>query len=117
MTVDRQQIENFLYREARLMDTNAYDDWLDARMEWEEKEKPIVDGLEVFSDLFELWGRFERESEKYQLFLGDGILVADSPDGPVRHPLLVQAVHLDFDPRVPLFVRLIANHFHGELKA
>lgn len=29
MAVDRQQIENFLYREARLMDTNAYDDWLD----------------------------------------------------------------------------------------
>ena len=29
MTIDRQQIENFLYREARLMDENAYDDWLE----------------------------------------------------------------------------------------
>jgi len=28
MTVDRHQIENFLYREARLMDENAYDEWL-----------------------------------------------------------------------------------------
>lgn len=29
MVIDRQQIENFLYREARLMDANAYNDWLD----------------------------------------------------------------------------------------
>lgn len=28
MAVDRQQIENFLYREARLMDEHAYDAWL-----------------------------------------------------------------------------------------
>jgi benzoate/toluate 1,2-dioxygenase subunit beta len=28
MPVDRRQIENFLYREARLMDTHAYDEWL-----------------------------------------------------------------------------------------
>jgi 3-phenylpropionate/cinnamic acid dioxygenase small subunit len=28
MPVDRQRIENFLYREARLMDEHAYDEWL-----------------------------------------------------------------------------------------
>jgi benzoate/toluate 1,2-dioxygenase beta subunit len=28
MPVDRQIIENFLYREARLMDEHAYDEWL-----------------------------------------------------------------------------------------
>ena len=28
MAVDRNQIENFLYREARLMDEHAYDEWL-----------------------------------------------------------------------------------------
>ena len=28
MVVDRNQIENFLYREARLMDEHAYDEWL-----------------------------------------------------------------------------------------
>ncbi|HEV8713339.1 MAG TPA: aromatic-ring-hydroxylating dioxygenase subunit beta [Candidatus Binatia bacterium] len=28
MPVDRHQIENFLYREARLMDEHAYDEWL-----------------------------------------------------------------------------------------
>lgn len=28
MAVTREQVENFLYHEARLMDTSAYDDWL-----------------------------------------------------------------------------------------
>ena len=28
MAADRHQIENFLYREARLMDEHAYDEWL-----------------------------------------------------------------------------------------
>jgi 3-phenylpropionate/cinnamic acid dioxygenase small subunit len=28
MPVDRHEIETFLYREARLMDTHAYDEWL-----------------------------------------------------------------------------------------
>jgi benzoate/toluate 1,2-dioxygenase subunit beta len=28
MQVDRRLVENFLYREARLMDTHAYDEWL-----------------------------------------------------------------------------------------
>jgi benzoate/toluate 1,2-dioxygenase beta subunit len=28
MPVDRHQVENFLYREARLMDEHAYDEWL-----------------------------------------------------------------------------------------
>jgi hypothetical protein len=28
MSVDRHKVENFLYREARLMDEHAYDEWL-----------------------------------------------------------------------------------------
>ena len=28
MSADRRQVENFLYREARLMDEHAYDEWL-----------------------------------------------------------------------------------------
>jgi 3-phenylpropionate/cinnamic acid dioxygenase small subunit len=28
MPVDRHKVENFLYREARLMDEHAYDEWL-----------------------------------------------------------------------------------------
>jgi len=81
----------------------AYDEWLDRRNEWAALEQEVTGSLGVFSDLFELSGKIARESEKYQLFLADGILVMEHPGGKVRHPLLLQRVQLDFDPQVPEF--------------
>ena len=81
----------------------ALDEWLERREAWERDEKKVVEALAVFSDLFDLWGKFKRESEKYQLFLADGFLVVDQPDGEVRHPLLLQRALLEFDPLVPEF--------------
>ena len=81
----------------------ALHEWLATRQQWANAEKKTLDALSIFSELFELWGRFARESEKYQLFLADGVLVVDGPDGPVSHPLLLQRVHLHFNPSVPEF--------------
>ena len=82
---------------------DAFDEWLDRRNEWAAQEQDVTDSLGVFSDLFDLSGKIDRESEKYQLYLADGILVMDHPAGQVRHPLLLQRVHLDFNPLVPEF--------------
>ena len=81
----------------------ALEQWQGMRRQWAGAEKDVVNALAIFSDLFELWGRFARESEKYQLYLGDGILALDGPDGPVRHPVLLQRVQLSFNPGVPEF--------------
>ena len=54
-------------------------------------------------DLFTQWGKFERESEKLQLFLGDGLLVTTHAGETVRHPLLLQRVQLEFDANKPRF--------------
>ena len=53
----------------------ALHEWLATRQQWANAEKKTLDALSIFSELFELWGRFARESEKYQLFLADGVLV------------------------------------------
>jgi very-short-patch-repair endonuclease/DNA polymerase III delta prime subunit len=82
---------------------DALDEWLDRRNEWAAQEQDVTDSLGVFSDLFDLAGKIDRESEKYQLYLADGILVMDHPAGQVKHPLLLQRVHLDFNPLVPEF--------------
>jgi len=82
---------------------DAFDEWLDRRNEWAAQEQDVTESLGVFSDLFDLSGKIDRESEKYQLYLADGILVMDHPAGQVRHPLLLQRVHLDFNPLVPEF--------------
>ncbi len=81
----------------------AFEEWLGRKRTWEDGEREVVETLGVFADLFDLRASFERESEKYQLFLGDGILVLDHPTGPVRHPVLLQRVELRFDPAVPEF--------------
>ncbi|MHC4729350.1 MAG: AAA domain-containing protein, partial [Planctomycetota bacterium] len=92
--------EGFEDSEERI---DAFDEWLDRRNEWAAQEQDVTDSLGVFSDLFELSGKIDRESEKYQLYLADGILVMDHPGGQVRHPLLLQRVQLDFNPLVPEF--------------
>jgi len=83
---------------------DAFDEWLGRKRAWEEGEREVVEALSVFSDFFDLRAKFERESEKYQLFLADGILVVDQPGGVVRHPILLQRVELGFNPSIPEFM-------------
>ena len=82
----------------------ALSDFLDAKKVWESEERGAIDSLGVFQDLFELHVKLQRESEKYQLFLADGILVMDHPGGQVNHPVLLQRVELRFDAAVPEFI-------------
>ena len=83
--------ERFEDSEGRI---DAFDEWLDRRKEWAAEEQGVTDSLGVFFDLFDLSGKIARESEKYQLYLADGILVMDHPGGQVKHPLLLQRVPL-----------------------
>ena len=81
----------------------ALSDFQDAKKVWESEERGAIDSLGVFQNLFELHVKLQRESEKYQLFLADGILVMDHPGGQVNHPVLLQRVELRFDAAVPEF--------------
>ena len=82
---------------------DAFDEWLDQKRAWESSERSVVQALAVFSDLFELRSRFDRESEKYQLYLADGMLVVDQDGTQIHHPMLIQRVELLFNPSVPEF--------------
>ena len=85
---------------------SALADFVDAKNAWILEERSSIDALAVFSDLFELHVRLQRESEKYQLFLADGILVHDHEAGPVDHPVLIQRAELRFDAGIPEFTIL-----------
>jgi superfamily I DNA and/or RNA helicase len=82
----------------------AFEDWLHERKKWEESEINVHDALNVFGEYFGLWSKLRRESEKFQLFVADGIFCRESPDGIIHHPLLLQKVQLEFNSRVPEFV-------------
>ncbi|NRA04392.1 MAG: AAA family ATPase [Myxococcales bacterium] len=96
-------VESFDDSEDRVA---ALADFLDAKNAWVLEERSSIEALGVFSELFELHVRLQRESEKYQLFLADGILVLDHEAGQVVHPVLIQRVELRFDAGIPEFTIL-----------
>ncbi|QRK05241.1 AAA family ATPase [Archangium violaceum] len=59
--------------------------------------------MRLFEQLYALHGRLEREGERLELVLGDGILSWRRPDGGVFHPILLQRVQLEFNPSIPEF--------------
>jgi len=82
----------------------AFENWYEQRRHWETTEKQLHTSLNVFLDLFDLYGKFERESERLQLFLADGILRVHAADTLIHHPILLQRVELVFNPSVPEFL-------------
>ncbi len=56
MTVDRHQIESFLYREARLMDEHQYDEWLslwtDDALYWMPSNRDDIDPTRELSLIY-----------------------------------------------------------------
>ncbi|MFQ5656584.1 MAG: hypothetical protein ACE5G5_03520, partial [Candidatus Methylomirabilales bacterium] len=53
----------------------AFEDWINLKRQWEISEKKVLDALGAFEDLFDLYGKIQRESERYQIYAADGILV------------------------------------------
>jgi len=92
--------ENFEDAPERI---EALDDWLEERRIWELSELNVHEALNVFGEYFDLWSKLRRESEKFQLFVGDGLFCWESPNGRIHHPVLIQKVQLEFNSLVPEF--------------
>jgi very-short-patch-repair endonuclease len=83
--------------------TAALETWRVKRDLWATSEKPARAAARVFETLYELYGRTEREAERVELVLGDGVLTWRRPEGGVHHPVLLQRLQIAFDPSVPEF--------------
>jgi hypothetical protein len=81
----------------------AIDRWRVQRDAWARDEKPARAAMGLFEKLYEIRGRIEREGERLELVLGDGILSWQRPEGNVFHPIVLQRLQLEFDPTVPEF--------------
>src|SRR5258707_2760144 len=73
---------------------STYDQWKLTRGEWAQNERPARAAMKVFENLYELHGRIEREAERVELVLGDGILNWRWPEDGVDHPVLLQRLQL-----------------------
>jgi very-short-patch-repair endonuclease len=77
--------------------------WRKERDAWAQAERPAREALLLYTRLFALWSRMQREAERFRVLLGDGRLVWDRADGGVDHPLLLVELELRFDSEAPEF--------------
>src|SRR5712671_6458881 len=84
--------------------------WKVAREEWAKYEKPARAAMKIFETLYSLYGRIDREAERVELVLGDGILSWRRDEGSIYHPILLQRLQLQFNAAVPEFTLSEADH-------
>ncbi|MGB7280612.1 MAG: AAA domain-containing protein [Candidatus Acidiferrum sp.] len=84
--------------------------WKLLRSEWVSTEKPARAAMQIFESLYALYGRIDREAERVDLVLGDGILSWRRMDGSIYHPILLQRLQLQFDASLPEFTLSEADH-------
>jgi very-short-patch-repair endonuclease len=81
---------------------------------WFDAERPARDAQEVFDRFYQLRGWLQLEGENVELMLGDGRLRWALGDTRIDHPVLLQRVEVEFDPRIPEF-RVIDSDRLAEL--
>jgi hypothetical protein len=80
--------------------------WQQQREQWVKNETPARQTLAFFQTVYEWYGILEREGEKIELMVGDGLLCCPDTAGKFRHPILLQKLELEFYPekKQPQFV-------------
>jgi very-short-patch-repair endonuclease len=84
--------------------------WKLLRDEWVKTEKPARAAMKIFETFYALYGRIDREGERVELVLGDGILSWRRAEGGIYHPILLQRLQLHFDASVPEFTLSEGDH-------
>jgi very-short-patch-repair endonuclease len=81
-------------------------DWQKKRDSWVTNERPVRQALAFFQTVYEWYGIQEREAEKIELLVGDGLLRCQDAGGGFFHPVLLQKLDLKFYPekKQPQFV-------------
>jgi very-short-patch-repair endonuclease len=90
--------------------STALQDWKVLRDEWAKSEKPARSAMKIFETLYALYGRIDREGERVELVLGDGILSWRRDEGSIYHPILLQRLQLQFNAAIPEFALSEADH-------
>jgi very-short-patch-repair endonuclease len=101
------RVVNFEDDPARLA---ALRRWKVPREEWAKNEKPARAAMKIFESLYSLYGRIDREAERVELVLGDGVLSWRRAEGSIYHPILLQRLQLQFNAAVPEFTLSEADH-------
>ena len=97
------RVERFEEVPQRIVQFNR---WQQQRAEWRENEEPARKALAVFQSGYEWFGIHEREAERIEILVADGLLNCSDERGVFNHQVLLQRLELEFYPekRSPQFV-------------
>lgn len=85
--------------------TRLLEEWIQRRNKWIESERPVRQAMNIFEKLYALRAQMEREAERLELMLGDGLLLWQPTDlHTIHHPILLLRLQLHFDPQIPEFI-------------
>ena len=96
------------YYEERFEDDSEriylFNDWIAKRNLWRKIQLPKEKGLNLYNKIFRLYSDMKKEAESVELVLGDGIIRWQSNDRVINHPVLLQKIILEFEPKTPMFI-------------
>ena len=75
--------------------------WTASRTNWVVAERPAISARKLFERIHALWTMMQRESDRVELVLAEGMLSV--PEHFIQHPVLLQRMNLEFDPALPEF--------------
>jgi very-short-patch-repair endonuclease/energy-coupling factor transporter ATP-binding protein EcfA2 len=75
--------------------------WSATRERWAAAERPAIAARQLFERVHTLWTTMQREGDRVELVLADGMLHEETQL--IRHPVLLQRINFEFDPAVPEF--------------
>lgn len=79
-------------------------DWQTRRDAWAKPEQIVRATFATFEKLYALHSQLEREGERLELMLGDGLLTWNTRNAaPLHHPVLFVHLQLQFNPQIPEF--------------
>jgi len=81
-----------------------YGVWLSLRDTWQQTALPAYKARKLYDKLYALYSELEREKDRLELMLGDGLFETTLEDGTkVCHPLVIERATLVFNSNVPCF--------------
>jgi AAA domain-containing protein len=80
------------------------EEWKAQRDQWIENEQPSRRTMNIFEKLYALQSQIDRESENFELMVGDGLVDWQPENGnSIHHPVLLLHLQLQFNPGLPEF--------------
>lgn len=81
----------------------ALEEWRESRDAWAVRARENYRAQRLFEWLWRVREEMEREGDVLELVLGDGYLAWQNAGKTARHPLLLQRLSLEYEPKIPRF--------------